>query len=134
MTNRCLPISISAQFTGELGKASLSGPNFDSLNGARVPAAIRAVRGGNTSLVQQRHDNAFTSLASLEPPTTVSGHTSNSRCRQMLSGASSQPWTSAGGAVASTAVNASIIVYWCIAPARTLGGEAFTPLLEESAP
>ena len=39
--------------------------------------------------------------------------------RQMLSGASSRPWTSAGGAVASTAVNASIIVYWCIAPAGT---------------
>jgi hypothetical protein len=40
--------------------------------------------------------------------------------RQMLSGASPRPWTSAGGAVASTAVNASIIVYWCIAPAGTI--------------
>src|SRR6185295_4393420 len=37
----------------------------------------------------------------------------------LRSHASSRPCTSAGGAVASTAVKGSIIVYWCLAPAGT---------------
>src|SRR6516162_11545656 len=71
LTNRCLQISIyedTAQFTGELCKAFL-GPagTLDSLNGTRLSAAIRVLRRANPARCRRDHQNAFTSLAPLEP-------------------------------------------------------------------
>jgi hypothetical protein len=108
--------------SGRIGRRSLIEPSLligVHRLGMRLSAAIRALRRPTLPGAARDHQNAFTSLAPLEHRTTVPGRTSNSRCGQTLSGASSRPWTSAGGAVASTAVKASMIVYWCIASAGT---------------
>ena len=52
---------------------------LEAHSGTRLSLGIRALRGANPTSSSRDHHNAFTSLAPLEPPTTVPGRVPSSR-------------------------------------------------------